>query len=317
MYKKRSEKSTPAQPEKNGLFKRIQGNDKLLLFLIAVPGLLHFFVFKYIPIAGNVIAFQDYNIFAGISNSRWVGFEHFVTMFERDNFYQILRNTVFLGFLNILFAFPAPLILALLLNEVRKMWFKRWSQTLLYLPHFLSWVIVGGLFINLLAPDGLINMFLGLFGMEPIDFVTNKSTYYGVIVGTAVWKGVGWGTIIYLAALSGINPNLYDAAKVDGAGRWRQMWHITLPALTPAIVILFLLQIGDFLENNVEQMLVFLNPLVLDVGEVFDTYIYRVGLTASQFSYTTAIGIFKSVVGILLIVGLNKLAKRMTGESIY
>src|SRR5699024_2170867 len=144
--------------------------------------------------------------------------------------------------------------------------------------------VVGGVFINLLAPDGIINGFLGLFGIESINFITNSKTYYGDIVGTAVWKGVGWGTIIYLAALSGINPNLYEAARVDGVGRWRQMCHITLPALTPAIVILFLLQIGDFLENNVEHMLIFLNPLVLDIGEVFDTYVYRVGLLDAQFS---------------------------------
>src|SRR5699024_6701846 len=155
--------------------------------------------------------------------------------------------------------------------------------------HFLSWVIVGGVFINLLAPDGIVNAFLGLFGIDSINFITNPKTYYGVTVGTAVWKGVGWGTSIYLAALAGINPNLYEAARVDGAGRWRQMWHITLLALTPSIVILFLLQIGDFLENNVEQMLVFLNPLVIDIGEVFDTYVYRVGLLDAQFSYTTAI----------------------------
>lgn len=299
------------------VFKKIQANDKLALILIAMPGILHLIIFKYFPLVGNVIAFQDYNVFRGILGSAWVGLEHFLTMFTYAEFYQILRNTLVLSFLAIIFGFPAPLLLALLLNEVRSMKFKRPVQTVLYLPHFLSWVIVGAIFINLLSIDGMLNMFLERLGFQPVDFVTEPRYFYGILVSTGIWKEVGWGTIIYLAALAGINPNLYEAAMVDGAGRWRMMWYITLPSLMPAIVVLFLLRIGNVLDANVEQVLIFLNPLVRDIGEVIDTYVYRLGLLGAQYSFTTAIGIFKSVIGLLLIMGLNKLSKMTTGESIY
>jgi len=292
-------------------------NDKLTLWIIALPGILHFIVFKYLPLAGNVIAFQNYNFFQGIWRSEWVGFAHFAAMFTYEEFYQILRNTVLLSFYTILFGFPAPLVLALLLNEIRRVFTKRTIQTLLYLPHFLSWVIVGGIFISLLDLNGLFNKFLGLFGAGPIYFLSIPELFRPILVSVGIWKEAGWGTIIYLAALAGINPHLYEAAMVDGAGRWRQMWYITLPCLMPAIVVLFLLRIGNLLDSNVEQVLIFLNPLVRETGEVIDTYVYRVGLLGAQFSYTTAIGIFKSIVGLFLIVGLNQLSKRTTGESIY
>ncbi|WP_010273444.1 ABC transporter permease [Paenibacillus senegalensis] len=291
--------------------------DKTALVLIALPGILHFLIFKYIPLAGNIIAFQDFNLFKGIWSSDFVGFKHFVTMFTYEEFFNILRNTMLLSFYSIVFGFPAPLVLALLLNEVRKMWFKRPIQTLLYLPHFLSWVIVGGIFINLLDVNGIVNQILGWFGARPIDFLSNPSFFRPMVVGISIWKEVGWGTIIYLAALAGINPHLYEAAMVDGAGRWRQMWFITLPSLMPAIVILFLLRIGNVLEANVEQVLIFINPLNRSVGEVIDTYVYRVGLLGAQFSFSTAIGLFQSLIGLTLVVFLNQLSKKTTGESIY
>lgn len=291
--------------------------DALQVLLIALPGLIALFLFKYVPLAGNVIAFKNYNLFQGIWQSDWVGLYHFRRMFAFEDFSKIFWNSVRLGFYSILFGFPAPLVLALLLNEMRVTWFKRSVQTLLYLPHFLSWVIVGGIFFNLLDVKGFANKLLGSWGVAPIDFIGNPDTFLGTIIAIGIWKEVGWGMIIYLAALAGVNPNLYEAAMVDGASRWRQMWHISLPSIMPAIVVLLLLRIGNLLDANIEQMLIFLNPLVRDVGEVFDTYIYRVGLLGSQFSYTTAIGIFKSVIGLLLIVGVNTLSKRTTGESIY
>ncbi|SDC95014.1 putative aldouronate transport system permease protein [Paenibacillus sp. UNCCL117] len=299
------------------MLKKVMGNDKLLVFLLMLPGILHFIIFKYVPLAGNMIAFQDYSMFKGIWNSPWVGFKHFVTIFTYEEFFQVVRNTMLFSLMSIVFGFPAPLILALLLNELTKMWFKRSIQTLLYLPHFLSWVIVGGIFINLLSTEGVMNSLLSLLGMEPIDFLTSTEYFRGMIISIGIWKGIGWGTIIYLAALAGVNPNLYEAAVVDGAGRWKQMWHVTLPALMPTIVVLFLLQIGSVLESNVEQILIFLNPLVRDVGEVVDTYVYRVGLLNAQFSYTTAIGLFQSIVGLVLVISLNALAKKTSGESIY
>jgi putative aldouronate transport system permease protein len=296
---------------------KIQSKPALALFCIALPGILHFFIFKYIPMFGNIIVFQDYDIFKGMFHSEWIGFQNFVQMFTLPEFGKILRNTLILSIYNIVFGFPAPLILAILLNEIRRHWFKRVMQTMLYLPHFLSWIIVGGMFMDLLSVNGIINNLVAALGLPRVDFVSEPLYFRGVLVTTTVWKDIGWGMIIYLAAIAGINPNLYEAAQVDGASRWRQMWSITLPSLMPAIIILLLLRIGHMLDSNVEQVLVFLNPLVRDVGEVVDTYVYRVGLLGGQFSYTTAIGIFKSVIGFTLIVGLNNLSKKLTGESIY
>ncbi|MBO9609451.1 MAG: sugar ABC transporter permease [Paenibacillaceae bacterium] len=293
-------------------------SDSLALWIIVLPGLIYFITFKYVPMLGNVIAFKNYNVFAGIIDSPWVGFKYFSRMFTYEEFYHILSNTVVLSFLSILIGFPGPLILALMLNELRVMWLKRSVQTLLYLPHFLSWIIVGSIFINLLQSGGFLNQLLDRwFGVAEIEFLTDSKYFKSVIIASGLWKEIGWGMIIYLAALAGINPNLYEAAMVDGAGRWRQMWSITLPSIMPAIVVLFLLRIGNVLDANVEQILVFLNPLNFDKGEVIDTYVYRVGLLSAQFSYTTAIGLFKSVIGLVLILGLNNLSKRTTGESIY
>ena len=291
---------------------------RVALVLLALPALLHIAFFKYVPLLGNVIAFQDYSLFKGILRSPWVGLKHFVKLAGYAEFYDILVNTLLFSLYSIVFGFPAPLILALLLNELRSVPFKRVTQTILYLPHFLSWVIVGAIFLRLLEPRGLVNAWLGsLFGTKPVYFITEARYFRGIVVGIGIWKEVGWGTIIYLAAMAGIDPALYEAAIVDGAGRLRQMWSITLPSIVTAIVTLFLLRIGHILDSNVEQMLVFLNPLVRNVGEVFSTYMYRVGLMSMQYSYTTAIGIFRSVVSIILVVGLNQLSRRTTGEGIY
>ncbi|MDD9267193.1 ABC transporter permease [Paenibacillus sp. GCM10023248] len=284
---------------------------------MAIPGLTYFFTFKYIPLVGNVIAFQNYNLFLGFLHSKWVGLDHFLTLFRYDDFWIIMRNSLKLGLYSIAFGFPAPLILALLLNELRVMWLKRPLQTMLYLPHFLSWVIVGGIFSNLLDAKGWMNQMLSHIGLGPFDFLGNSTTFLGTIISISIWKEIGWGTIIYLAALAGINPSLYEAATVDGASRLRQIWSITLPSLMPAIIVLLLLRVGNLLDANIEQMLMFLNPLVRDVGEVFDTFIYRVGLLDSQYSYSTAIGLFKSVIGLILLTFVNTLSKKTTGESVY
>lgn len=291
--------------------------DNAALWVIASLGILHFIVLKYIPMLGNVIAFQNYNIFQGIRGSPWVGFTHFVNMAQYTEFAHIVTNTLLLGLYSIVFGFPAPLFLAILLNELARVWLKKTVQTMLYLPHFLSWIIVGGIFINLLDLEGFINAILLQFNVKPIYFLAEPAYFRSIVTSIGIWKEVGWGMIIYLAALAGINPNLYEAATVEGAGRWQQMRYVTLPCLMPAIVVLLLLRIGHLLDSNVEQVLVFLNPLVRDVGEVVDTYVYRVGLLGSQFSYSTAIGLFKSVIGFILIVGLNRLSKHTTGESIY
>lgn len=288
------------------------------IYSMIIPGLLYFLIFKYIPLGGIVIAFQDYSIYRGVLESPWVGLKHFYNLFEYPEFYSVLKNTLLISFYQLIFGFPAPIILALLLNEVRKMAFKRTVQTVLYLPHFLSWVIVGGLVISFLSPStGLVNEVLKLFGVNPIFFVQEPEFFRSIVVSSGIWKEVGWGTIIYLAAMAGINPEMYEAAEVDGAGKFRQAISITLPSILPTIMVLLLLRIGNILDLGFEQIYMLLNPLVRETGEVFDTYIYRVGLLGGQYSYTTAIGLFKSIVGLILLVGANKLSKKMTGNSIY
>ncbi|GAA0376267.1 ABC transporter permease [Bacillus horti] len=288
------------------------------LYMIALPGIIYFLLFKYVPLLGSVIAFQNYNIFQGIFDSPWVGLDQFKKMFLYPEFGRILKNTLLINAYDILFAFSAPIILALMLNEVRKVLAKRLIQTIVYMPHFLSWVIISGIFIGILSPStGIVNAVVKMFGFDPIYFLGDESFIRSIIVGSGIWRDTGWGTIIYLAALAGINPNLYEAAEVDGANRWQQTWSITLPALLPTITILFLLQIGNFLDFGFERVYVFLNPLNRVNGEIFDTYIYQVGLLQNQFSYTTAIGIFKSVVGLILLVGANFLSRKTTGNSLY
>ncbi|MDR6552485.1 putative aldouronate transport system permease protein [Paenibacillus qinlingensis] len=288
------------------------------LYLISLPGIIYFIVFKYVPLLGSVIAFQDYNIFDGFTGSKWVGLEHFTRMFAHYDFLNILKNTVLIGVYDLLLGFPAPIILALLLNELRLVLYKRVLQTVVYMPHFLSWVIVSGIAIGILSPStGAVNHFITWLGFEPIYFMGEESWIRTVLISSGIWRDSGYGTIIYLAALAGINPDLYEASEVDGANRWRQTISITLPSLLPTIMILFLLHIGKFLDFGFERVYVFLNPLNKESGEILDTYIYAQGLQGQQFSYTTAIGLFKAVVGVIFIVTGNILSRKTTGESLY
>ncbi|OUS76691.1 protein lplB [Paenibacillus sp. MY03] len=289
-----------------------------VLYFISIPGLLYFIVFKYIPLLGSAMAFQEYNIFKGFSGSPWVGLEHFQRMFEYSEFLRILKNTILIGAYDILFAFPVPIILAILLNEMRLVLFKRVLQTVVYMPHFLSWVIIGGIAIGILSPStGLVNNMIEALGLDSIYFLGEESYIRSILVGAGVWKDSGWGTIVYLAALAGINPELYEAARIDGANRWKQITAITVPAILPTVVIMFLLHIGNFLDFGFERVFVFLNPLNENNGDILDTYIYRVGLIQQQYSYTTAIGLFKSVVGLGLIMLGNALSKKATGSGLY
>ncbi|CAH0118169.1 putative multiple-sugar transport system permease YteP [Paenibacillus sp. CECT 9249] len=288
------------------------------LYFIAIPGILYFLVFKYVPLLGSVIAFQDFNIFKGFFGSEWVGLKHFRTMFEHYDFLRILKNTLLIGIYDLLIAFPAPIVLALLLNELRLVVYKRILQTIVYMPHFLSWVVIAGMSVAILSPStGILNQFLAWFGIEPIYFLGEESYIRGVLIGSGIWRDAGYGTIIYLAALAGINPDLYEAAEMDGASRWKQTWSITVPSLLPTIMILFLLHIGKFLDFGFERVWVFLNALNMNNGEILDTYIYRAGLLSQQYSYTTAVGIFKSLVGLALVMIGNFLSKKTTGESLY
>jgi putative aldouronate transport system permease protein len=288
------------------------------LYLIMLPGILYFLIYKYLPMWGVVIAFQNYSVFSGIWGSEWVGWLHFKTMFMSDDFYKIFRNTLLISVYKLVWGFPGPIILAIMLNEIRHMMYKRSIQTLVYLPHFLSWVILGGIMINVLSPSsGMVNKLIEMLGFEPIFFLVSEDWFRTVIVASDIWKEVGWGAIIYLAAIAGIDPQLYEAAIMDGAGKWKQIVHITIPSMMSVIVILFLLRLGHVLDVGFEQIFVLYNSLVYDVADVIETYVYRTGIQQAKFSFTTAVGLFKAVIGLVLVALANKGAKKLGQEGIW
>ncbi|OMG02121.1 protein lplB [Paenibacillus sp. FSL R7-0333] len=288
------------------------------LYLIMLPGLAYFIIFKYVPMGGIIVAFQDFSAFAGIRGSEWVGLAHFKNMFTDSEFYTVFKNTLLISLYKLIWGFPGPIILALMLNEVRHMLYKRGVQTLVYLPHFLSWVIIGGILVNVLSPaTGIVNQFLGMLGLEPIFFLGSQEWFRTVLVVSDIWKEAGWGAIIYLAALASIDPQIYEAAVVDGAGKWKQLIHVTLPSLLGTIVILFVLRLGSVLDVGFEQIFVLYNPLVYNVADVIETYVYRTGITQGQFSFTTAVGLFKSVISLILVVLANKAARKLGQDSLW
>jgi putative aldouronate transport system permease protein len=288
------------------------------LYLLLIPGLLFLLIFKYAPIYGLVIAFQDFNIFKGIGGSPWVGFEQFERLFTSPDFLLVMRNTLIISLYKIVILFPIPILIAVLLNEVRKMWFKRSIQTIIYLPHFLSWVVIAGLFVNILSPSGgIVNQIIALFGFEPINFFMDNNYFRGVIVVTDGWKEAGWNAIIFIAAIAGLDPELYEASKLDGASRVQQMFLITIPGITSTIILMLILRIGHVLEAGTQQILLLYNPTVYQSGDVIGTFIYRMGLSSMQYSFSTAIGLFESLIGFILVIGGNELAKRTMGKSIW
>ncbi|MBB6673448.1 ABC transporter permease [Cohnella nanjingensis] len=290
----------------------------LELYLLLVPGILFLLLFKYTPLYGVVIAFQDFNIFDGISGSSWVGFEQFRKLVDSDEFLQVFRNTLLISLYKIVLLFPIPIVLALFLNEVSKMWFKRTIQTIVYLPHFLSWVIIAGLFVNILSPSaGLVNEIITALGGKPISFLIDNHWFRSVVVFTAGWKEVGWNAIIFIAAIAGIEQDQYEAAAIDGAGRIKQMIYVTLPGIAPTIVLMFVLRIGSLLDAGTEQILTMYNPVVYETGDVIGTYVYRIGLGKMDYSFSTAVGLFNSVVGFLLVIGGNFLSKKLVKRSIW
>lgn len=288
------------------------------LYLLALPGVVFFFIFKYIPMGGVVIAFQNYSPFAGIWKSEWVGLEHFQRFFSTPDFMLLFRNTMAISLMNLIFFFPLPIALSLLMNELRSVVFKRTVQSIVYMPHFLSWVIIAGITFQLFGKgDGLVNKMLEMLGASRIDVLTNPHVFWIMLTLQSIWKECGWGTILFLAAMAGIDPQVYEAAKIDGAGRFRQMWHITLPAIRNVIIILLILRLGRAMDVGFEQVFLMYNGAVSQVAEVFDTYVYRVGIQQAQFSYSAAVGLFKSVVGLLLVVLANRFAKKMGEEGVY
>ncbi|MCR6095346.1 sugar ABC transporter permease [Salipaludibacillus agaradhaerens] len=309
-------KSQIRSARKKEIWKNIKKNK--LIYLMILPGFIYFFIYKYIPMYGLVIAFQNYQPYLGITGSEWVGFEHFHRLFTGSDFWMIFRNTLVLFGLQLFIYFPIPIILALMLNEVRHHMYKRTIQTLIYIPHFMSWVVIVSVsFVVLTLDGGIVNGMLEYFGFQPINFLMNDSWFRPMYILQVIWREAGWGTIIFLAAISAVDPQLYEAARMDGANRIRQMWHITLPAIKSVIVILLILKIGDVLELGFEHVYLLLNASNREVGEIFDTYVYTAGLRQGQFSYSTAVGFFKGIVGLILIIFANRLAKKFGEEGVY
>jgi len=304
------------QFKKSSYFKR-----SWTLYAMLVFPMIFFIVFRYVPMTNIVIAFKDYNIFQGVwsKGSPWVGFKWFERAFASRDFWNAMRNTLWLNFLDLLLGFPAPIILALLLNELVFKSFKKFTQTVIYLPHFLSWIIVSSIASRLLAPStGVVNIFLvENFGIGPIDFLMDKGKWVVTYIFFGVWKEMGWGTIIYLAAITGINPELYEAAEVDGAGRWRKLWNVTLPGIKSTIVVLLIINIGRILGIEFDRPYTMMNNIVMEVADVLSTLVYRLGIRSFQFSLTSAIGLFQSVICVIFLVAANTFAKKFGERGIW
>ncbi|WP_019535050.1 ABC transporter permease [Paenibacillus ginsengihumi] len=288
-------------------------------YLLFVPPLIYYLIFRYAPVVmALTISFMDYNIYKGILASPWAGLKHFIDFFHSVYFWRVLRNTLVINLLNIVFVFPAPILFALMLNEVRKATIKRTVQTISYLPHFVSTVIVASMAVTFLSPSvGLMNNLLAKLGYERINFLLEPEYFWAIYTGIDLWKTLGWSAILYFAALTGINSELYDAANVDGAGRWKQTLHVTLPGIAPTIIILLLLKIGDMLEVGYELIVLLYNPNTYVTADVIGTYVYRRGILEANFSFASAVGLFQSVAGLVLIIVANRLARKYSETSLW
>ena len=292
----------------------------LALTLMFFPVVVYFIIFKYIPMGGIVIAFKNYKISQGIFGSAWCGLDNFTKAFATPTFARSVKNTLVISGLKLLFGFPAPIILALMLNEVVHPRFKKTIQTITYLPHFLSWVVLAGMFQQLLSPNnGAVNAVLKqVFGMkDSIYFLGSNQYFRGTLIVTDIWKNVGWSSILYLATISGIDPALYEAATVDGASRWQCTRYITIPSLVSTIVVMLILSIGSIMDAGFDQVFNLYNSAVYQTGDIIDTYVYRYGLGDMKYSLATAVGLFKNVIAFVLVVGTNLITRRISGEGIW
>ena len=291
---------------------------KKYLYIMLIPCVVYFAIFHYVPMYGVVMAFKDFNFAKGIFGSDWIGLENFRYMFGLDEFYNVFKNSICLSLLRLFCGFPMPILLALMLNEVSSIKLKKTVQTVIYLPHFISWVVIGGIITNFLSPTwGVVNEFLGRLGAEPVFFMAGTKYFRPIVVITSIWKEAGWGTILYLAAITSINPDLYEAAMLDGAGRFRQMLHVTLPGVIPTVITMFILRTGTIMNNGFEQILVLQNSQNLAVSEVFETYTYRVGILGGRYSFATTVGVFTSVIGMIMIIITNRIAKQFGERGLW
>ena len=287
------------------------------LHLMILPGLLFILIFKYMPLGGITIAFKEFLPGKGIWGSPWVGLENFEYMLALPDTKRVMWNTLFIAAAKILINFPVPIIISILLTEVKNHRFKRSVQTIIYLPYFISWVILAGIIQDLFAKEGLINQFLGIFGAEPVFFLGNKYAFLGVLIGTDVWKNFGYNTVVYLAAITGIDETLYEAAKIDGANRFQQIWHVTLPGIAPIVVLMMILNLGNVLNAGFEQIFNLYNPLVYETADIIDTFVYRISLVEANYSLGTAVGLLKSVVSFILIVTSYKIANKYSDYTVF
>lgn len=314
-------KQMPSKPPSAGLRKKglFHGYIKhKWLFLMLIPVLAYYIIFKYIPMYGIIISFQDFYPLKGIGGSEWVGFKHFIELFESPLFLRAMGNTLIISFFKLVVGFPAPIILAILINEVRHVKFKKLVQSVSYLPHFISWIVLSGIVVEFLSPSrGALNIVLQAFGLEPIFFMADPQYFRGVLVISDVWRGIGWSSIVYLAAVTNVDPQLYEAADMDGASRLRKIWHITIPSLIPVITIMFIFAVGKLITDDFDQIFNLLNSKVMEVGDVLGTYTYREGLERMNYSYSTAVGLFKNAISFALIFFTNWIARKSGEYAIW
>ncbi|HIS86364.1 MAG TPA: sugar ABC transporter permease [Candidatus Faecivicinus avistercoris] len=289
------------------------------LYLMLIPSFIYLLIFCYGPMYGIVMAFQDFNLVKGIGGSEWIGLQNFQDLFSSRQFTRVFRNSVVFSLLRIAWGFPAPILLALMLNEVRSMKFKKTVQTIVYIPHFVSWVVVAGMIKNILGPDetSMFNKLMSYFGKGPYNPLIDPSAFRSIVVAAEIWKEAGWGTIIYLSALTRIDEDLYEAAHIDGANRWQCIWYITLPGISGTIAVMLILRLGSILNNGFEQIFLLYSTYVYSVADVFETYTYRIGLMDARYSYSTAVGLFQSVVGCIMVFGANAISRKISDSSLF
>lgn len=310
-------KTWPVQTHIQKLWADIRKTKYLQLMIL--PGILYYIIFHYIPMYGIVIAFKDFNLGLGIRDSQWVGFKNFIRFFNHPHFFRLLKNTFLLNAFNLFWSFPAPILLALLINEVRNNTYKRLVQTVSYLPHFISTVSVVGILFMLLSPQGgfINNLLEKVFNIEPIYFMADSKWFRTIFIASGIWQNAGWDAIIYLAALSNVNQELYEVATIDGASRFKQILYISLPAILPTISIMLILKIGGMMSSNTEKVLLMQLPITYDVSDVIGTYVYRRGLEMAEYSFSTAVGLFNSIINLILLIVANTFSRRMTENSLW
>lgn len=316
---KMGKEGSMVQSGKKSFFKEL-GRDLVRhknLYLMMVPVILYYLVFCYYPMYGAQIAFRDYSPKLGSFDSPWVGFKHFKSFFDSVYFSRLIRNTLGINLLNLIFGFPAPIILALMLNEVRSGKFKKTVQTISYLPHFISTVVIGGLILQFTATDGFITKLMTLFGYPKQNLMFNPALFKPIYVISEIWQGIGWGSIIYIASISGISAELYEAAKIDGAGRWKQTLYVTIPGIMPTVITMLIMRIGSMMSLGFEKIFLIYNPSIYETADVISTFVYRKGLIDQSYSFSTAVGLFNSVINLILLAAANKVCKILTDHSLW